>query len=265
MRVALSADEHGQLVDSLLRALPRGNHELKLFGTATTSKLGRGLVHAAAAREVVAGRADLAIVCSWSGTGAAIEASAVPGIRAAYCTDAETVRVARRWAKANVLALSLRLTSDAVMEEILDAWFNPPGADGGQPVGPATGGVSLSDSAQSTSNFLDHIVLDLDRRPWLRENIIIPLLRYDEVQGAALQDTLVVYCRSRFNLKRASLDLRVHANTVGYRMRQIRDVTGLDYQKIDDLMLLMLAARVIGGPEWQSRMPWTSGSEQPGE
>lgn len=262
MRIALSADEHGQLVDSLLRALQRGNHELKLFGTATTSKLGRGLVHAAAAREVAADRADLAIVCSWSGAGAAIEASAVPGIRVAYCTDAETVRVARRFAKANVLALSIRLTSEAVMEEILEAWFNLPGASGGLPSASTTR-VLLGDEFQSTGNFLDHIVLDLDRRPWLRENIIIPLLRYDEVQGAALQDTLVVYCRSRFNLKRASLDLRVHANTVGYRMLQIRDVTGLDYRSIDDLMLLMLAARVIGGPEWQTRLPWTGGSEQP--
>jgi ribose 5-phosphate isomerase B len=42
----------------------------------------------------------------------------------ALCADAETARGARRWNAANVLALSLRSTSDAVAREILDAWFN---------------------------------------------------------------------------------------------------------------------------------------------
>jgi ribose 5-phosphate isomerase B len=44
-------------------------------------------------------------------------------VRAALCGDAETARGARRWNDANVLALSLRTTSEALLEEILDAWF----------------------------------------------------------------------------------------------------------------------------------------------
>jgi ribose 5-phosphate isomerase B len=44
-------------------------------------------------------------------------------VRAALCSDAETARGARRWNDANALALSLRATSDAVLEEVLDAWF----------------------------------------------------------------------------------------------------------------------------------------------
>jgi ribose 5-phosphate isomerase B len=47
----------------------------------------------------------------------------VPGIRAALCADAATAAGARRWNDANVLALSLRLTSEAALAEILDAWF----------------------------------------------------------------------------------------------------------------------------------------------
>src|SRR5215475_5486268 len=46
-----------------------------------------------------------------------------PGIRAALCGDAETAAGARKWNDANVLALSLRATSDAELGEILDAWF----------------------------------------------------------------------------------------------------------------------------------------------
>jgi ribose 5-phosphate isomerase B len=44
-------------------------------------------------------------------------------VRAALCADAETARGARRWNDANVLALSLRTTSEALLAEILDAWF----------------------------------------------------------------------------------------------------------------------------------------------
>ena len=47
----------------------------------------------------------------------------MPGVRAALCGDAATAEGARRWNDANVLALSLRVTSEAQLGEILDAWF----------------------------------------------------------------------------------------------------------------------------------------------
>ncbi|MFD0891292.1 RpiB/LacA/LacB family sugar-phosphate isomerase, partial [Streptosporangium algeriense] len=47
----------------------------------------------------------------------------VRGVRAALCVDAATAEGARRWNDANVLALSLRLTSAPLLGEILDAWF----------------------------------------------------------------------------------------------------------------------------------------------
>jgi RpiB/LacA/LacB family sugar-phosphate isomerase len=72
---------------------------------------------------VAEGRADQAVVCCWTGTGASIAANKVPGARAARCADAETARGARRWNDANVLALSLRSTSPALLQEILDGWF----------------------------------------------------------------------------------------------------------------------------------------------
>jgi len=63
---------------------------------------------------------------SWTGTGASLAANKVTGIRAALCADAETARGARTWNHANVLALSLRSTSEPVAREILDAWFSTP-------------------------------------------------------------------------------------------------------------------------------------------
>jgi ribose 5-phosphate isomerase B len=77
----------------------------------------------AAARDVAAGRAEQAVVCCWTGTGASIAANKVAGVRAALCADAYTATGARRWNDANVLALSLRTVSEPTLAEILDAWF----------------------------------------------------------------------------------------------------------------------------------------------
>ena len=64
------------------------------------------------------------ILLCWTGTGVSMAANKVPGIRAALCADAATARGARLWNNANVLCLSLRLTTAAVATEILDAWFD---------------------------------------------------------------------------------------------------------------------------------------------
>jgi ribose 5-phosphate isomerase B len=76
------------------------------------------------AEAVASGHADRGVVCCWTGTGVSIAANKVPGVRAALCVDAETARGARRWNDANVLALSLRLTSEAVAKEIVTAFLD---------------------------------------------------------------------------------------------------------------------------------------------
>ena len=77
-----------------------------------------------AARDVAEGRAEQAVVCCWTGTGASIAANKVDSVRAALCLDAASAAGARRWNDANVLALSLRATSEAELSEILDSWFD---------------------------------------------------------------------------------------------------------------------------------------------
>lgn len=124
MRIALSADERTGISDLIEPALRRRGHIVEVFGAlAEGDRADWAWCSEAAARAVAGGSADLAIVCCWTGTGASIAANKVPGIRAALCVDAETARGARRWNDANVLALSLRLTSTAELGEILDAWF----------------------------------------------------------------------------------------------------------------------------------------------
>jgi ribose 5-phosphate isomerase B len=124
LRVAVAADEVTGVAALLGEELRRRGHEPVLHGAlAEGERDDWAWASEAAARDVVTGRADQAIVCCWTGTGASIAANKVPGVRAALCADAATAAGARRWNDANVLALSLRSTSEALLGEILDAWF----------------------------------------------------------------------------------------------------------------------------------------------
>jgi ribose 5-phosphate isomerase B len=124
MRVAVSADELTGVAGALPEELRRRGHEPVLHGAYSDAERSDwAWASEAAAREVADGRAEQAIVACWTGTGASIAANKVPGIRAALCGDAATANGARRWNDANVLALSLRATSEAELGEILDAWF----------------------------------------------------------------------------------------------------------------------------------------------
>jgi ribose 5-phosphate isomerase B len=124
VRIAVSADERTGVAELLLDVLRRRGHEVLAHGAlADGERENWAWCSEAAARDVAEGRAEQAIVCCWTGTGASIAANKVPGVRAALCADAATAAGARRWNDANALALSLRLTSAAALEEILDAWF----------------------------------------------------------------------------------------------------------------------------------------------
>ncbi len=127
MRIAVSSDERTGVADALVEQLRERGHEPLLHGAlADGERDDWAWASELAARDVAGGEAERGIVCCWTGTGASIAANKVPGVRAALCADAETARGARRWNDANVLALSLRVTSEAVLGEILDAWLEEP-------------------------------------------------------------------------------------------------------------------------------------------
>lgn len=128
MRIAIGSDERNHLTDFLIEELRRRGHQVVPFGPLAEDdpESDWPVVNSRVAEAVARGRADEGIVCCWTGTGASIAANKVPGIRAALVHDAETARGARIWNHANILALSLRATSEPVAREILDAWFGTP-------------------------------------------------------------------------------------------------------------------------------------------
>ena len=124
MKVAVAADEKAGVAEAVVEELEKRGHEALVHGALSEQERDDwAWASEAAARDVAEGRADQAIVCCWTGTGASIAANKVSGIRAALCLDAPTAEGARRWNDANALAISLRATSEAELGEILDAWF----------------------------------------------------------------------------------------------------------------------------------------------
>jgi ribose 5-phosphate isomerase B len=133
VKISVAADERTGVAEALADELRQRGHEPILHGALSDEERDDwAWASEAAARDVAEGRAEQGVVCCWTGTGASIAANKVPGVRAALCGDAETARGARTWNDANVLALSLRATSPALLEEILDAWFDSAAStDGG--------------------------------------------------------------------------------------------------------------------------------------
>jgi ribose 5-phosphate isomerase B len=132
MKIAIGSDERTRLTDAVTEEVRRRGHEIVLIGALAEGDPETDWPQTSqkVAEAVATGVVDEGIVCCWTGTGASIAANKVAGVRAALCGDTETARGARVWNAANVLALSLRATSEPVAKEILEAWFaTAPGDD----------------------------------------------------------------------------------------------------------------------------------------
>lgn len=123
MKISIGADERLTVVEAALELLAARGDEVTWYGPETGETDPWPKVARQVAEDVSEGRAEEGILFCWTGTGVSIAANKVPGVRAALCFDAETARGARLWNNANVLCLSMRLTSEIVLEEIFEAWF----------------------------------------------------------------------------------------------------------------------------------------------
>ena len=118
MRFVIGTDEDRPVIAFIASRLREKGHDVTILPIKTWAAVAQEVARAVARHE-----ADQGIVCCWTGTGASIAANKIEGVRAALCGDAQTAAGARRWNDANVLALSLRLLSEPIAAEILDAWL----------------------------------------------------------------------------------------------------------------------------------------------
>jgi ribose 5-phosphate isomerase B len=124
MKVALGSDERTTLTDAVAADLRRRGHEVVAVGPPAGDDGEWPKVSRRVGEMVAAEETDTGVLFCWTGTGASIAANKVRGVRAALCTDPATAAGARKYNDANILVMSLRLTSETVASEMLDAWFS---------------------------------------------------------------------------------------------------------------------------------------------
>ena len=125
MRIAYAADDENDTTQAVLDFLSGQGHELVTVATSDQwPEIG-----AAVGEAVVDGSADYGVVMCWTGTGTAMAANKVPGVRAALAWDPWIARGARLWNDANVLAMSLKRLAPDVAVEVAQAFLDAPEPD----------------------------------------------------------------------------------------------------------------------------------------
>ncbi len=125
LKIIIACDEQNPVFDHLATYLEEKSHNVTRAGAMVdeASQWHWAVIGAEAAKRVSDGEFDRAILMCWSGTGISMAANKIVGARAALCWDTETAKLARKWNDANILCLSQRFTSQALAEEIVDAFL----------------------------------------------------------------------------------------------------------------------------------------------
>jgi ribose 5-phosphate isomerase B len=119
MRVTVGADEANEVTDAVIDELRRRGHELAVLEPRAWPDVARKVAEA-----VASGEADQGMLFCWTGTGTAMAANKVPGVRAALAWEPWIAAGARRWNDANVLVMSFKRLTPGAARAILDAWLS---------------------------------------------------------------------------------------------------------------------------------------------
>ena len=125
MRIAVAADHAGfVLKGEVIGWLRAAGHEPVDFGTDSTAAVDYPDFIAPAARAVAGGDCTLGIVLGGSGTGEAIVANKIRGIRCVEAADPVTARLGREHNDANVLAMGARIVGVEVARACVAAFLD---------------------------------------------------------------------------------------------------------------------------------------------
>jgi ribose 5-phosphate isomerase B len=127
MRIALASDHAGYEEKERLKALLLDlGVDFDDLGTGSEESVDYPDYARKVAERVADGRVEQGLLVCGSGTGMAITANKVPGVRAAVAWSEETARLARQHNDANVLAIGARTTPPTDIPNIVRAWFATP-------------------------------------------------------------------------------------------------------------------------------------------
>ena len=124
MKIAIASDHAGY--DEKERLKPLLNElgiQVEDLGTVSEASVDYPDYARKVADEVALGNVDQGLLVCGSGTGMAIAANKVPGVRAAVAWNEEIARLAREHNDANILSLAARFTPFDELVKIVRAWF----------------------------------------------------------------------------------------------------------------------------------------------
>ena len=124
LRIAFGADDSNECVETVRALLAARGELVPIDCDVAWPSLARTV-----GEFVARGDADIGVLMCWTGTGTAIAANKVRGVRAAQAADAWTARGARLWNDANVLTLSLKRLAPAVAIECVEAFLDTTAPD----------------------------------------------------------------------------------------------------------------------------------------
>ncbi|HEX6717982.1 MAG TPA: ribose 5-phosphate isomerase B [Pyrinomonadaceae bacterium] len=125
MRIALASDHAGYAEKERLKQLLTDlGVEFDDLGTVSEDSVDYPDYAKKVADQVAQGHVEQGVLVCGSGTGMAITANKVPGVRAAVAWSEETARLARQHNDANVLAIGARTTPPTDIPKIVHAWFS---------------------------------------------------------------------------------------------------------------------------------------------
>jgi ribose 5-phosphate isomerase B len=124
MKIALASDHAGYAEKERLKTvLSNLGIDFDDLGAASDESVDYPDYARKVAEQVAAGRVEQGLLVCGSGTGMAMTANKVRGVRAAVAWSEETARLARQHNDANVLAIGARTTPPAEIPKIVRAWF----------------------------------------------------------------------------------------------------------------------------------------------
>jgi ribose 5-phosphate isomerase B len=124
MKIALTNDHAAsEMHERLVEHIREKGHEVLDLGTSAPDRVDYPLQAERAARAVLDGRADRAVLVCGTGIGMSIAANKFPGIRCALCTDLFAAELCRLHNNANVLALRGRNMDVQLNCRIIDAFL----------------------------------------------------------------------------------------------------------------------------------------------
>lgn len=124
MRIALASDHAGYAEKERLKPLLADlGVEFDDLGPDSDGSVDYPDYARKVAEQVSQGKVEQGLLVCGSGTGMAITANKVPGVRAAVAWSEETARLARQHNDANVLAIGARTTPEDDIPKIVRAWF----------------------------------------------------------------------------------------------------------------------------------------------